>query len=336
MKYHNLASFDKHLKEAFPEHPSPTYLIVTPCPFERRQIAGKIFSLIEKKGEASLHICDSQRAHIDTILGDLNTSSLFGGKSVIFFDGLESVKPLTSLTEYVARPSPFSFLILGASSNKLLSDLYQKGKKEMVVLDLSEEKPWEKERRIHEWVVQKAKAQGKHLPSEVAVSLIDRVGSDMLLLHQEIEKLLSFIGDRPAITLSDVQALCASNPQVNSWQLAEKVIWNKDANLVHDKINDLSFFLLFVGQLRYHLQTGYKIASFLATKTPPAEIARLLPQLRPQALEKYISFARERKTSYFHQGLLSLYEMELSAKSSAIDSATLFDHFVGKLYRPLA
>jgi hypothetical protein len=65
----------------------------------------------------------------------------------------------------------------------------------------------------------------------------------------------------------------------------------------------------------------------LATKTPPAEIARLLPQLRPQALEKYLSLAREKKTTYFHQGLLSLYEMELAAKSSPLPPTTLFDSF---------
>ncbi|MFS8563499.1 MAG: hypothetical protein LVR00_03910 [Rhabdochlamydiaceae bacterium] len=242
MKYYNLASFDKHLREAFPDHPSPTYLIVTSCPFERRQIAQKIFSLIAKKEEAFFQTFDSQATTIDTILTDLNTSSLFGGKGVIFFDGLESVKPLTTLTEYVSQPSPFSFLILGSSSSKSLTDLYQKGKKEMVVLDLSEEKPWDKERRIHEWLVQEAKAEGKHLPSEVAVALIDKVGPVMPALHQEIEKLLCFIGDREVISLADVQALCHCLPEANGWQLAEKVIWNKDARFVHDKIGDLSFF----------------------------------------------------------------------------------------------
>jgi DNA polymerase-3 subunit delta len=321
------------LKEAFPEHLSPIYLIVTPCSFERRQIAQKIFSLIAKKQLSYLHVFDVQTTPVDQILGNLNTLSLFEEKEVVFFDGIEGLKPLTSLIHYVSHPHHTSFLILGASSIKPLADLYHKGKKEMVVLDLSEEKPWEKERRLHEWLVQEAKAQGKHLPSQVAVFLIEKVGSDMASLNQELEKLLCFAGDRPQISLSDAEAITFSLPHVNSWQLAEKVIWNKDTRFVHDKLGDLSFFLLFIGQLRYHLQVGYKIAAFLAKQVPRSEIAHALSQLRPQVLDKYLSIVQEKKTAYFHQGLLALYEMELAAKSSSLNTLCLFDHFLGRLYR---
>lgn len=332
MKYHNLASFDKHLKEAFPHHLSPTYLIVTPCPFERREIAKKIFSLLEKKESSSFRTLDSQTSSVEHVIASLNTLSLFGEKEILFFDGIETIKPLTSLINYISHPNPTSFLILGSSSMKPLADLYQKGKKEIIVLDLSEEKPWEKERRIHEWLLQRSKSQGKNLPSEVAVFLIDKIGPDMAALYQELEKLICFIGDRPSITLTDAKALCLSIPQINSWQLAEKVIWNKEASHIHDKLKDLSFLLLFVGQLRYHLQIGYKIAALLSQSRTPSDIAASLTQVRPQALDKYLPFARERKEAYFQKGLLALYDMELAAKSTSLDPSALFDHFLGRLY----
>lgn len=291
-------------------------------------MAQKIFSLIKKKEEATFHRCHSL---LVDLLKDVNTHSLFGGRSVIFFDEIQSLKPLTPLIHYISSPNQASTLILGANAMKPLSDLYHKGKKEIVVLDLSEEKPWEKERRYQDWLIGQARFQGKNLSSDVACFLTEKIGPDMAALSQELDKLICFTNERSSITLSDVKTLTLSLAQANSWQLAEKVIWYKQVHLIHDKICDLSFSLPFVGQLRYHLQLGYKLCSYLTQKKSSSEIAKLLPQVR--SLDKYLPIAKQKQTTYFHQGLLSLYQLELSLKSAPLDPSSLFDHFLGSLYR---
>ncbi len=291
-------------------------------------MAQKIFSLIKKKEEATFHRCQSS---LDDLLQELNTPSLFGGRSVVFFDEIQSLKPLTPLIHYISSPTANATLILGATSMKPLADLYQKGKKEMVVLDLSEEKPWDKERRLQDFLIANARLQGKNISSDVASFLTEKIGPDMAALSQELDKLICFTNERPSISLSDAKTLTSSLAQVNSWQLAEKVIWHKQVHSIHDKLSDLSFSLLFVGQLRYHLQLGYKISSLLTQKKPVSDIAKLFPQIR--SLDKYLPIAKERQASYFHQGLLSLYQMELSLKSTQLDPSALFDQFLGSLYK---
>lgn len=328
MKYQNVAAFDKHLQEAFPDHLSAVYLVATSCDFERKKMFDKLLLVLQRKHAAShaVHF-DATLAPIEAVLEELNTQSLFGGANLVVLDRIDKTKDHEKLVRYIEQPNPNACLILGASSLKPVSDLYQKGKKEVVVLDLSDEKPWDKRRRLAEWLMGEAKRENKVLPSEAAAYLLDHIGLDMPGLHQELIKLICYVGERSAITLNDTKAISSCLNLSTGWQLAEGVIWGRDT-VGADKTSDLSFLLMFIGQLRYQLQTGYQVAELL---DKPHEIARAFPQLRPQVLEKYISGARQKSAAYFHKGLNALFDLEMAAKSSQIDTALLFDRFIAKL-----
>lgn len=288
----------------------------------------KLLSVLKQK-HADSHAShfDATVVPIEAVLEELNTQSLFGGSNLVVLDRIDKTKDHEKLIRYIEHPNPHACLILGASSLKPVSDLYQKGKKEVIVLDLSDEKPWDRRRRLAEWLIAEAKQAQKSLPSEAAAYLLDHIGLDMPGLHQELAKLICYVGDRGAITLNDTKAIASSLSQSTGWQLAEGVIWGRDT-VGADKTADLSFLLMFIGQLRYQLQTGYQVAELL---DKPHEIARAFPQLRPQVLEKYISGARQRTAAYFRKGLKALFDLELAAKSSQIDTVLLFDRFIAKL-----
>jgi len=331
VKYQNVAAFEKHLQEAFPDHLSPIYMVVTSCDFERKKMFDKIVSFLRRK-DASSHVLayDATVTPIESVLEELNTKSLFGGSNLVVLDRIDKLKENEKLAHYIVHPSHDAFLILGASASKPVSDLYQKGKKEVVVLDLSEEKPWDRRRRLNEWLNEEAKLSGKSFSSETSAYLFEHIGLDMPGLYQELVKLICYVGDRPAIALGDAKAICSSHSIATGWQLSEGVIWGSDS-IGADKTSELPFLLMFIGQLRYHLQTGYQIAQLLENQGPSQDIARLFPQLRPQTLEKYLSGARQKKAAYFHKGLKSLFDLELGAKSSGLDTSLLFDRFIAKL-----
>lgn len=269
---------------------------------------------------------------VGDLIQQLNTRPLFGSFALLFFDGVERLKKeeAEGLLYYLINPSHSSFLVLGASSSKILGEMYQKAKKEMVVLDLSDEKPWERQRRLAEELAEEAKKAGKTVSSEAAAYLFEHVGLDMPGLCQELAKLVCFVGERPLIQKADAEKICVSRVELTSWQLSEKVIWGKES-IGAEKKEDLSFILPFIGGLRYQLQIGLQLAELAQKGASGQEIARLLPQLRPQTLDKYLPIVRQKKAAYFRKGLHALFELEFSAKSASIDLGTLFDRFLAKL-----
>jgi len=328
LKYQSVAAFDKHLKEGFPSRPAHVYMIAAPCSFERKKLADKIIApLLQKHPEARLEFFDAASSKSEAPIESLCTQSLFGGLPLVYWDNADKLKDHDALLAYLARPSPHALLIIGASSMKAAADFYQKGKKEMVVLDLCDEKPWERQRRLEGWLAEEAQKAGKSLAPDAAAFLVEHIGPDVAGLEQELFKLVCFAGDRPSLTLEDVKKVSSSRDLATGWQLAESVVLQGKA-LPDGKAADLAFVLPFIGQLRYQLQTGAQVAAYLEMREDPA---RHLPQVRPQAMEKYVLAARQKKPRYFLKGLLALYDLEFAAKSSAADLGLLFDRFLAVL-----
>jgi DNA polymerase-3 subunit delta len=332
VKFPSISAFDKHLKEAFPDHLAPIFLLVTPCDYERRKNIDKITSLLQKK-DASIRIVrlNGLEDPLEQVKGELLTPSLWGGLTLVIYEAVDKVKNNALLGDLFAYFPPGVHLVLGASGFKAVSELYQKGKKEIVVLDMGDEKPWEKERRLQEWLVAEARLHQKTLSSDVVHYLMQHLGPDLATLDQELSKLICYVGDKSRIEFEDAKAICGTRDLFTGWQLAEKIVWDRATSL-GEKLSDLGFLFPFIGQLRYHLQLGYRLAELIETKATTGDIKHYFPSLRPQQLEKFSIQAKARKPFFFHKGLEMLYNLEFASKSSPLDIAVLFDLFQAKLY----
>jgi DNA polymerase-3 subunit delta len=247
---------------------------------------------------------------------DVLTPSLFGGVTAVVYDEADKLK------NFEPRLAPNIHLLMGSVNFKPFAELYLKGKKEIVALDMSDEKPWDREKRLQMSLI----AHG--LPSDVVSYLLQQVGPDAALLDQEVAKLRCFVGERK-VELSDAKAVLCGRDQTTGWQLAEKVVWDKAVSL-GDKMLDLNFVFPFIGQLKYHLQLGFRLAEVTEQQIP--DVQRHFPSLRPAQLEKFSQIVKMRKTPFFARGLKALYDFELASKSTPLDARLLFDFFQAKLY----
>lgn len=321
-------AFDKHLKQAFPDHLAPIFIIAVPCDYERGRLFDKIASLVRIKDPHLRTVrLTSPDDSFQRLQEEILTPTLWGGETLIIYEGADKVKNLHDLLSL--RFPTQVHLLLGTSNFKPLSNLYLKGKKEIIVLDLSEEKPWEKERRLQEWVVLQARLAQKNLHPDVLHYLFEHVGPDAATLDQELAKLICYVGEKPQIDLKDAEAICGTRDLFTGWQLAEKIVWECPIAL-SDKPSDLNFLFPFIGQLRYHLQLGYRLAEFV--KNPIPDFKRYFPTLRPNQLGKFIPLAKARKPHFFQRGLQALYNLEVASKSSPLDITALFDVFQARLY----
>lgn len=87
------------------------------------------------------------------------------------------------------------------------------------------------------WVDKQCKLEEKHMEKETIKYLVTHMGSDMLLLRNELDKLFAYCGDREDITLEDVQAVCISQAVDKLYKMIDAIGEKKQEtalSLYHD------------------------------------------------------------------------------------------------------
>lgn len=324
LKFQSVEAFEKHLKEALPQHPSNIYLIVSPQDYERKKWMEDISVALQKK-----ETCDFKYANkIQEALLHVRIPSLLGGAPIAILDEVDELSDgeLELLINYAVQPASFSYLILGASNLKPLNDFYDKGKKELIIFDLSTEKPWQREKRMKKSIAAKAFKEGKTLTPALVDRFFEEFPLEMGILEQELIKLVCYVGDRKEIKLEDLQAICCSSKIKEGWQLADELVWN---GKLPNPEEELDLFAL-IGQIRFYLEKGLMIASLMERGKSLQEISDGYPEISNSVLQKFA--AKPKKTTFFKKGLISLFEFELAAKNSGGDTRILFDIFSGKIH----
>lgn len=291
MKYVKIDSFEKHLDEALPDHPSGIYFILMEDPFERAFIAKRVSNRI---GFDLIH-CNNDR-----LLEELESPSLFSEKRTLICDDAKE-KEIPKVDDLI--------LIF---TGKIAPPFYKKLEKEGTTLDLSGEKPWDRKSRLQRWLLECARDRGKALSVDGATFLIDFSHADFATLLQELDKIIAYSGEEKSLTLKMVKEICSLDPVQSGWQLSEAVVLG---GIVHFAETDL---YSLVGQLRYQLQLGLQIAT--AKETPKAS---------PKKVERFKQSGL--KTSYFIDGLKDLFDLEMKMRSNISNQGLLFDQFRAKL-----
>lgn len=322
MKFQKLETFEKHLKEAYPQHLSSVYIILTTNEEQWKKILSNSLGLFK-------HDYDEKRCpSLNDVFSHINGRSLLSTKSLAVFENLDdlSSNEIEALVTYLKNPNPHALLLMGSSNGKNVTQLYKSSKKEIVILDLSEEKPWDEKARVQKGVVQTLHQEGKQIDVDAVEKLLE---GDRASLDQEIAKLLCFVADRKSITRKDVETICCKSEEEVSFEHAKNLVWEGSKKPPY--ISDISILLSFIGQLRSQLEIGLKMAAMLSQGKSPDEIATAFPRLFPKALKQCIDGARIKKTDYFRNGLIALFNLEFGIKTSLGKPEVLFSIFCAKL-----
>ncbi|MBS0626490.1 MAG: hypothetical protein JSS32_10620 [Verrucomicrobia bacterium] len=326
MKYQNVKAFQKHLESAAPHHLSRVYLIAVPDDFERRRILDSIVSLLLAPDQPVFRLSAAE-ASLSELFTAIDSPSLFGPEPIGLIDELEKLtkKNGQGLIDLISRPQSSGYLILGSRTK---SPFYSAAEKAGVILDLSDEKPWEKEKRFTEHLIDRAKQTGKRLAPDVPALLFERIDKEIALLEKELDKLICFVGEKSTIDKNDVLQISASNRSHTLWQIAEEMVWEGGDP---DSIDTSSFHGL-IPSLRSQYQMGFKIATLIEANTEYSEIGKRLPKVWPKTLEKRISQAARFGSAHFKKGLDLLFRLDLLSRSGSTDLAALLDFFRASQY----
>jgi len=331
VKFQNAASFLKHLKDAFPDHLSRLYLVAMPEEAERKKIMGEILSFKKKKDPScEITVLDAQVLTGERLKEAAMMSPLWTQSRVLTIDPLDKMKKNIQevlVSSFVHAPSGFSFL-LGASSLKGLGDVLELTKKECIALDLTAEKPWDRQARLREWVIEHAKTEKKVFASSALTALFDKVGYAYAFLEQEVNKLIAYVGNKNTIEMQDVEAICSNLVSSSLWQFTEAMVW-ENKTIKEPPFDDLSSLLAFIPILRSQLQIGLQLKYL--SNTSKQDLSLHFPGIRPQSLEKMSKEAKALPTYYFIEGIKALFSLEWNLKSSGQPFELSWELFKAKL-----
>jgi DNA polymerase III subunit delta len=315
MKCQNLKEFEQSIGSF------RIFLIILPSDQERVDLFQKVIQKMACTVERFTSDLDC-RQFFDALL----SPSLFGGETLCLLDECEALKKkeADSISEFLEKNLHFGMLLLGSRGKTPLSKIVEK---KGLLLDMSEEKPWEKEKRIAQHLSEIAKQEGKWLSSDASVLLIEKLGTDLPTLSQEIHKLICFVGDRKNIERTDIFRLSSTNISDTPWQMSEEIIWEGGETQF-----DHAIFVPLIFSLRSQLQIGMKMASLMDAGIPFSDWSAYFPKMWPKMLEKRREQVLRKGSAYFKKGLDTLYQIETLSRSGPSDPKALYDFFRASMY----
>lgn len=325
MKFTRATAFEKHLSQAKKEHLSPVYLLAIPDAYERRRMAEQVAMRIQAFYPDSLFIVkQSAQITLNAFMDELNVISLFEKNRIILYDYVQSVKPeeLKNLVRYFANPSNSTYVLIGISQAKIAQEIYMRGKKDLICCDFTEEKPWGRKERIKNYLKQFTLSKGKQCSLLLIEQLLERRGVDLAVLEQDIEKVITFIGNRLEIQSQDIETICTDQKLANSWQLSDSILFSKQKITLDSEI-DSAQLLSLLGHLRIQLQRGLEMRALLEKNLPSAEIFVQFPTLKRNQGEKLFSFVQKHSQRSLIQALHHLFQIEMLAKNSSATPVVL-------------
>ncbi|MCL2463288.1 MAG: DNA polymerase III subunit delta [Defluviitaleaceae bacterium] len=175
------------------------------------------------------------------------------------------------------------------------------------------------EKDLIAWVSGEAKNAGKKLSRDAAAVLIRTVVQDMTSVKNELDKLISYAGDRPEISVSDIQAVCAASLAARVFDLVD-AIGNKNAeaaldiynNMIYLKEEPLRILAMIARQFRLMLQCAALSAKGLSY----GEISERL-SLRGY-VDGYIRQGAGRSISSMRKAMEECLETDVSIKTGLI------------------
>lgn len=320
-----MSAFQKHLASSAPHYLCRLYLISCADNFERKETLNTVLSYASAPDSLIARFQGSE-APVREILDALNSPRLFGGEPIVLVDEMDK-KLHDALSSWFKEPPQFGYLFMGSKAKFSSSFAETHG----VVLDLTEEKPWERDKRWIEKLHAMAKSAGKRFNADAAQLLQARLDSDAALLVYEMEKLICFCANKQEISRADVEEICKSNRTYSLWQVAEGLIWDKMLCAHEADLQDASFFHGLTANLRQQLAIGAKMCALRNASVPLSEWKSHFPKIWPKALEKKAQAAEQLGAAYFRKGLNLLFEIELLSKSGSVPTDALIDFFRVKL-----
>jgi DNA polymerase III delta subunit len=170
------------------------------------------------------------------------------------------------------------------------------------------------------------------MTADVARYVVDNVGSDLYPLHNEIEKLRTFVGAGQAITNRDVDELVLRSEQFGPWELGDAILardYRKSVQVAGAMLADGAEPLLLLSQI-VRVWRQLFIGKGLASQRSPKEVAAAVG-LPPFKAGEFVAGCRKYEWRQLVLGFREILNLDRTLKSSSPDVEACFDVMLWKM-----
>jgi DNA polymerase-3 subunit delta len=238
----SFAVTDRFLSDVASRKLRPAYVLVGDEVFFRDRCRAALIQHLVTPDlrDFSLHDLDLTANSVADILDRARTPSLMAPFQVFFIRGVKALygrgshqEEFSAIAEYCKNPNPDAVLVFVADHISIPADarrmdMQDKDKYERIRETLGEYCTVIELARVEEgdgirWVIEHAAKSGVKVDAEAARELVDALGADMMMVSNELEKLMLFVGQKRRITIGDVETMVLAAKQRSLYELTDAI-----------------------------------------------------------------------------------------------------------------
>ena len=255
---------------------------------------------------------------VNEVIDLCETLPFLSERRVILFENSGFFKnKCDELADYLPRIPDYLYLIFAEKQVDKRSRMYKalKDKGRAVEFTMPDDKT------LLTWIGSRLKSSGKKIRANNAEIFLQRTGSDMSNIKNELDKLIGYTGDRDEVTLSDIDAVCTNRAENRVFEMV-RAVSDKDRKKALSLYEDL--LALREPPLKILFNMARQFRLMLLTKkmeregTSRNEIAGVF-SLKPFAVQNLSRCARRYTVSSLEKIVEEFAEADEDVKTGRLD-----------------
>src|SRR5271169_5614854 len=238
----SFAASDRFVADVKARKLSPGYVFIGDEAFFRKRCRDAVLEQLVPADvrELSLYDMDLGEVDLQQVLDRARTPSLMSPFQVFFIRGVKNLysrgkhdDEFAAIEDYFKNPNPDALLVFVADHISIPADarrmdLTDKDRYQRIRETLGEYCAIVELARVEEgeavrWIGEYCATRTVKIDPDAARELVDALGGDMMMISNELEKLILYVGDKKRITLGDVETMVLAAKQRSLYELTDAI-----------------------------------------------------------------------------------------------------------------
>lgn len=277
-------------------------------------------------------ICYSESRNVQEVVNIARAFPFGSQKKLIIYKEAEKAKDKKNLEPYIESPPDFTVLVF--VHNGIITNLTSPPFNLLLENNFLYEAKELKGENLVEWISELAKSKGKQISNENAALLADFSGENRLMIENQLEKIISFLGDKTEITFNAIKEVSVSVKENTIFDLQNFVFQKDKANALKIALNMIengSEATLIISMLTKYFVGLAQLRELNEKKIPDAETAKIVGA-HPHYLKNYQRAAVLFTYNDYMKAMEALLKADVSVKTTTTDPKTVISILIAELF----